>query len=76
MPGTACRLRLCDEIDALLAHLYGLSRTEYAHILSIFPLVFPDSETGRKRLSEVLAPYDAQADTALPSPAGAQAVVQ
>lgn len=37
----ALRQRLRDEIDALVAHLYGLSREDFAHILSTFPLVFP-----------------------------------
>ncbi len=33
------RQRLRDEIDALVAHHYGLSRAEFAHILDAFPLV-------------------------------------
>ncbi len=37
----AARQRLRDEIDALVAHLYGLSRDDFAHILGTFPLVFP-----------------------------------
>ena len=35
------RQRLRDEIDAIVAHLYGLSRADFAHILGTFPLVFP-----------------------------------
>ncbi|HYO88009.1 MAG TPA: hypothetical protein VER79_05130, partial [Candidatus Limnocylindrales bacterium] len=53
------RQRLRDEIDALVAHLYGLSRDDYAHILASFPLVFPDTDAGHIRMAAVLAAYDA-----------------
>ncbi|MDP1648879.1 MAG: hypothetical protein Q8M01_11875 [Rubrivivax sp.] len=33
------RARLRAELDGLVAHLYGLSETEFAHILTTFPLV-------------------------------------
>ena len=33
------RARLRAELDGLVAHLYGLSETEFAHILATFPLV-------------------------------------
>jgi hypothetical protein len=33
------RARLRAEIDGLVAHLYGLTEPEFAHILSTFPLV-------------------------------------
>jgi hypothetical protein len=33
------RARLRAELDGLVAHLYGLSEAEFAHILSTFPLV-------------------------------------
>ena len=33
------RARLRAEIDGLVAHLYGLSETQFAHILTGFPLV-------------------------------------
>jgi len=39
------RAQLRAEIDAIVAHLYGLTREEFAHILSTFPLV----EDGVKR---------------------------
>ena len=52
------RQRLRDEIDALVAHLYGLSRDEFDHILGTFPLVFPDTDTGRERRAALLAVYD------------------
>lgn len=55
------RQRLRDEIDALIAHLYGLTRDEYAHILASFPLVFPDTGEGNARKAATLAAYDALA---------------
>jgi hypothetical protein len=33
------RARLRAEIDGMVAHLYGLSEAEFAHILGTFPLV-------------------------------------
>lgn len=36
-PGDRARLR--SELDGFIAHLYGLSETEFAHVLSAFPLV-------------------------------------
>jgi hypothetical protein len=53
------RQTLRDEIDALVAHLYGLSRDEFDHILGTFPLVFPDTDAGRARRAALLATYDA-----------------
>ena len=35
------RAELRAELDGLIAHLYGLTEEEFAHILSTFPLV-PD----------------------------------
>jgi hypothetical protein len=52
------RQRLRDEIDAIVAHLYGLTRDEYDHILGTFPLVFPDTDEGRARRAATLAAYD------------------
>lgn len=57
--GEGTRQRLRDEIDGLAAHLYGLARDEYAHILASFPLVFPDTDAGRARKAAALAAYDA-----------------
>jgi hypothetical protein len=51
------RQRLRDEIDALVAHLYGLSRDEFAHILGAFPLVFPDNPAGQQKKAALLAVY-------------------
>jgi len=33
------RARLRAELDGLIAHLYGLTESEFAHILTTFPLV-------------------------------------
>ena len=35
----AQRAKLRAELDALIAHLYGLTEAEFTHILSTFPLV-------------------------------------
>ena len=52
------RQRLRDELDALVAHLYGLSRADFAHILGTFPLVFPDDEAGAARQEALLGVYE------------------
>ena len=52
------RARLRDEIDAIVAHLYGLSSREFDHILGTFPLVFPDDDAGRARREALLDVYD------------------
>lgn len=50
------RAALKDAIDGIVArHVYGLTRDEFAHILTAFPLALPD-EAARARL---LAAYDA-----------------
>ncbi len=54
----ALRQRLRDEIDALVAHLYRLSRADFAHILGTFPLVFPDTPLGQAKKAALLAVYD------------------
>ncbi|MCY7407289.1 MAG: hypothetical protein LH631_07915 [Alkalinema sp. CAN_BIN05] len=33
------RAKLRAELDSIIAHLYGLSKFEFAHVLSIFPIV-------------------------------------
>ncbi|MDX2141699.1 MAG: N-6 DNA methylase [Chloroflexota bacterium] len=65
------RQQLRDEIDALVAHLYGLTRDEFDHILGTFPLVFPDTDDGRAKRARLLAVYDAwmTPTTAVRSPA-------
>ena len=55
---SAERQRLRDEIDAIVAHLYGLSRADFDHILGTFPLVFPDDDEGWRKREELLATYD------------------
>ncbi|MCI0709397.1 MAG: N-6 DNA methylase [Chloroflexi bacterium] len=52
------RQRLRDELDAIVAHLYGLSRADFAHILSTFPLVFPPDDAGQAKKERLLATYD------------------
>lgn len=54
----AKRQALRDELDALVAHLYSLSREDFAHILGTFPLVFPDDEAGQAKKEALLAIYD------------------
>ncbi len=53
------RQRLRDEIDAIVAHLYGLSREDFDHILGTFPLVFPDNDAGRARRESLLGVFEA-----------------
>lgn len=36
---TGDRAQLCAEIDAYVAHLYGLSRDDFAYILDTFPVL-------------------------------------
>lgn len=55
-PGERQRLR--DEIDAIVAHLYGLSREDFEHILGTFPLVFPDNEGGRVKRAALVKAYE------------------
>ncbi len=52
------RQRLRDEIDALVAHLYGLSRDDFEHILGTFPLVFPNDGEGHAKKEALLGVYD------------------
>ena len=52
------RQRVRDEIDAIVAHLYGLERDEFGHILRTFPLVFPANAAGEAKLAALLAEYD------------------
>ncbi|MBP8292883.1 MAG: hypothetical protein KAX65_08920 [Caldilineaceae bacterium] len=52
------RQQLRNELDALVAHLYGLSRGQFAHILGAFPLVFPDDASGKAKRAALLAVYD------------------
>ena len=56
--GTIERQRLRDELDAIVAHLYDLSREDFNHILKSFPLVFPDDEVGHGKREALLQVYD------------------
>jgi len=42
------RARLRAELDALVAHLYGLTEDEFAYILTTFPLVAQDVKDAAK----------------------------
>ncbi len=52
------RQALRDELDALVAHLYGLTRADFAHILGGFPLVFPDDASGQAKKAALLGVYE------------------
>lgn len=52
------RQQLRNEIDAIVAHLYGLGRSDFDHILGTFPLVFPDTPEGWARREALLDVYD------------------
>ncbi|WP_420629830.1 Eco57I restriction-modification methylase domain-containing protein [Candidatus Leptofilum sp.] len=54
----ATRQQLRHELDALVAHLYGLSRDEFAHILGTFPLVFPPTPEGNAKKATLLQIFD------------------
>lgn len=45
----AARARLRAELDGLVAHLYGLTEAEFAHILGTFPLVTDDAKAAALR---------------------------
>ena len=48
------RARLRAEIDGLVAHLYGLTEDEFAHILGTFPLVAePVKQAARNAFRDV-----------------------
>ena len=47
-----------DGADAQMAHLYSLSRADFAHILASFPLVFPDDASGAAKKEALLRVYD------------------
>ena len=51
------RRALRDEIDARVAHLFGLSWDEFAHILRTFPLVFPPNAVGEARMKALERAY-------------------
>jgi hypothetical protein len=56
------RQALRDELDALVAHLYGLSRDDFAHVLEAFPLVFPATPAGEEKKAGLLGVYDQLAE--------------
>ncbi len=52
------RQSLRDELDALVAHLYGLTADDFAHILDTFPLVFPPDDEGQAKKERLLGVYE------------------
>ena len=52
--GLAERVKLRAEIDGLVAHLYGLTEEEFAHILTTFPLVEESVKTAAMDAYKVL----------------------
>jgi hypothetical protein len=52
------RQQLRHELDALVAHLYGLTRADFAHILATFPLVFPPTPEGQHKQEALLAEFE------------------
>ena len=50
----AGRARIRAELDGLIAHLYGLTESEFAHILTTFPLVTqPVKDAGMEAYRDV-----------------------
>jgi hypothetical protein len=56
------RQQLRNEIDAIVAHLYGLTRDEFDHILGTFALVFTDNDEGQAKRETLLNVYAEWAD--------------
>jgi hypothetical protein len=50
------RAQLRAELDALVAHLYGLSAADLAHILTTFPLVLDSVKAAVQTAYHTLAP--------------------
>ena len=50
------RARLRAELDGMIAHLYGLTESEFAHILSTFPLVGEEVKSAAMEEFRKLAP--------------------
>lgn len=51
------------ELDALVAHLYGLTETEFAYILTTFPLVAEHTKTAALTAFNQFAPTSDDTDT-------------
>ncbi len=58
------RARLRAELDGLVAHLYGLTEEEFAHILSTFPVVPQETKDAALAAYRELAPKTADAELA------------
>jgi predicted HTH transcriptional regulator len=61
-PGERARLRA--ELDGLVAHLFGLTEEEFAHILSTFPVVPQETKDAALAAYRELAPKTADAELA------------
>jgi Putative DNA-binding domain len=57
------RARLQAELDALVAHLYGLSEEEFAYVLTTFPLGDSSVKDAAMAAYKVLAPKSADQET-------------
>jgi hypothetical protein len=53
------RARLKAEIDGLVAHLYGLNREEFTHVLAAFPIVDASAKEAALASYELFAPKSA-----------------
>ena len=50
--------QLRNEMDALVAHQYNLSREDFAQILGTFSLVFSDDAAGAAKMDALLVEYN------------------
>jgi hypothetical protein len=64
------RAKLRAELDGLIAHLYGLTEEEFAHILATFPLVPEPVKTAAMEAFKAFAPKSADAQLAAEIAAG------
>src|SRR6202035_3131892 len=58
------RARLRSELDGLVAHLYGLTEEEFAHVLSTFPVVPQETKDAALASYRRLAPKTADPELA------------
>ncbi|HEX8450920.1 MAG TPA: RNA-binding domain-containing protein [Longimicrobium sp.] len=61
-PGERARLRA--ELDGMVAHLYGLTEAEFAHILGTFPLVAKETKDAAMAAYQALTPIPGDPDIA------------
>ncbi len=70
------RARLRAELDGLVAHLYGLTEEEFAHILTTFPLVEDSVKAAALAAYRAFAPKSADQEVAALIAAGESATVE